>query len=169
MVLIRSVLLTAFWLVVAGAMPALLAELEAEQPLSANYGTDSLIGYINSIPSETAGDQKARHQKIAERRSRPIVIVHRGASAFAPENTLEAYAAAMDHGADGCEVDLRRTADGVLVLFHDEGLERMTDALGRIDQYNYAELLAFRFRSLYGANAGSDGIGAFPGADVPDR
>jgi glycerophosphoryl diester phosphodiesterase len=64
---------------------------------------------------------------------------------------LEAYAAAMDYGADGCEIDIRRTADGVLVMFHDDGLERMTDALGPIHQYTYAELLAVKFRSAYGA------------------
>ena len=93
-----------------------------------------------------------RHKKIAERRSRPVVIVHRGAWAFAPENTLEAYAAAMDYGADGCEIDIRRTSDGVLVMFHDDGLDRMTYALGPVNQYNYAELLAVEFRSAYEAN-----------------
>ena len=41
-----------------------------------------------------------------------IVICHRGNSSAAPENTLEAYAGAMDYGADGCEFDLRRTRDG---------------------------------------------------------
>ena len=75
----------------------------------------------------------------------------RGAWAFAPENTLEAYSAAMDHGADGCEIDLRRTNDGVLVMFHDDGMDRMTDALGRINQHSYAELLAIPFRSVYKA------------------
>ena len=58
-----------------------------------------------------------------------VVMVHRGAAAFAPENTLEAYAAALDYGADGCEVDLRRTADGVLVLFHDDMRAALADVM----------------------------------------
>lgn len=108
--------------------------------------------YIIALPAESSADREARHLKIAARRDGPIVIVHRGASAFAPENTLEAYSAAMDYGADGCEIDIRRTADGVLVLFHDDGLNRMTDAFGRINQYTYRELAAARFRPIYNSS-----------------
>jgi glycerophosphoryl diester phosphodiesterase len=50
---------------------------------------------------------------------RPLVLAHRGASARCPENTLEAFATARDLGADGVELDVRRTADGVLVVHHD--------------------------------------------------
>jgi glycerophosphoryl diester phosphodiesterase len=51
--------------------------------------------------------------------SRPLVFAHRGASAQAPANTLEAFALARTLGADGVELDVRRTADGVLVVHHD--------------------------------------------------
>lgn len=51
--------------------------------------------------------------------SHPLVIAHRGASASAPENTLAAYALAVAQDADGIELDVRRTADGHLVLHHD--------------------------------------------------
>jgi glycerophosphoryl diester phosphodiesterase len=47
------------------------------------------------------------------------VLAHRGASRRAPENTVEAFQAARDLGADGVELDVRRTSDGVLVLSHD--------------------------------------------------
>jgi hypothetical protein len=77
-------------------------------------------------------------------------MVHRGAAAFAPENTLEAFAAAMDHGADGCEVDVRRTLDGVLVLFHDDMLDHLTDGIGVIEQATYYNLLSLRPRFQYG-------------------
>jgi len=50
---------------------------------------------------------------------RPLVLAHRGARRRAPENTLEAFAAARGLGADGVEIDVRRTRDGVLVLHHD--------------------------------------------------
>jgi Glycerophosphoryl diester phosphodiesterase family len=108
----------------------------------------SLKGYIREVPSESSAEREARHRKIAERRAGPIIMVHRGASAFAPENTLEAYAAAIDYGADGCEMDLRRTADGVLVLFHDDMLDHLTDGFGSVNQLTYYELLSLtpRFR-----------------------
>ncbi len=107
-------------------------------------------GYITELPHESAGDREARHARIAERRKGPVVIVHRGASSFAPENTLEAYAAAMDYGADGCEIDIRRTADGVLVLFHDDMLENLTTGFGAVNQLTYYELLCLERRSVYG-------------------
>lgn len=50
----------------------------------------------------------------------PLVIAHRGASAHAPENTLSSISLALDLGADVVECDLRRTADGEIVLYHDE-------------------------------------------------
>jgi len=54
-------------------------------------------------------------------------IAHAGASSIAPQNTLVAGQAAHDAGADVWGVDVRRTADGILVLMHDEALERTTD------------------------------------------
>jgi glycerophosphoryl diester phosphodiesterase len=51
--------------------------------------------------------------------ARPLVLAHRGASRRAPENTVEAFQIARDLGADGVELDVRRTRDGVLVLSHD--------------------------------------------------
>lgn len=54
------------------------------------------------------------------------VIAHRGASAYAPENTPTAFALAVDHGADVLELDVRTTADGELVVLHDPTLARTT-------------------------------------------
>lgn len=54
----------------------------------------------------------------------PLVIAHRGASAYAPENTLRAFALAADQGADMCELDVQPTADGQLAVFHDDTTER---------------------------------------------
>lgn len=58
---------------------------------------------------------------------RKILIAHRGASAYAPENTLPAYRLAIEQGADYVEQDLQVTRDGVLVCLHDVTLERTTD------------------------------------------
>jgi glycerophosphoryl diester phosphodiesterase len=49
------------------------------------------------------------------------ILAHRGASRAAPENTLVAFATAADQGADGVELDVHRSADGVLVVHHDAG------------------------------------------------
>jgi hypothetical protein len=161
----RRILLRAAPLLLLGAGPVTGQDSDRSGPVRAglpcatanaarspaNAAATQRSGYITSIPPEAPDDREARHGQVARRRAGPIVIVHRGAWAFAPENTLEAYVAAMDCGADGCEIDIRRTADGVLVMFHDDGLDRMTDALGRINQHTYAELLAIRFRPGSGA------------------
>jgi glycerophosphoryl diester phosphodiesterase len=55
-------------------------------------------------------------------RRTPLVIAHRGASAVARENTLEAFERAIAMGADAIEFDVRRTADGVIVVHHDAGI-----------------------------------------------
>ncbi|MFY9588262.1 MAG: glycerophosphodiester phosphodiesterase [Actinomycetota bacterium] len=60
------------------------------------------------------------------------VIGHRGAAAFAPENTLESIAAALSAGADGVEIDVRMSSDGVLVLMHDPDVARTTNGTGRV-------------------------------------
>jgi len=75
-------------------------------------------------------------------------VAHHGASARAPENTLAALAAAVADGADLVGFDVRRTQDGVLVLLHDETLDRTTDARlvyprrapGRVADFTLAEL-----------------------------
>jgi glycerophosphoryl diester phosphodiesterase len=80
---------------------------------------------------------------------RPIQAAHRGASAYAPENTLAATALAVALGCDLVEVDLQRSRDGVLVLLHDTTLARTTDAQQvfpdrapwRVGDFTHAELL----------------------------
>ncbi len=57
------------------------------------------------------------------RPARPLVIAHRGASAYRPENTPSAYALAIEQGADMIEIDLHRTRDGAIVVTHDAELE----------------------------------------------
>src|SRR5262245_21240877 len=117
--MVHQIRLTILVLLVAGATslsPSIArAQLRAEKPVR---------GYIDTIPPETPQERAVRHLRVAERRNGPCIMVHRGMSAAAPENTLETYAAAMDYGADGCEMDLRRTSDGVIVLFHDDMLDR---------------------------------------------
>ena len=66
-------------------------------------------------------------QRLNPPRATPRVIAHRGARAFAPENTLTAFEKAARLSADGVELDVQLTADGHLVVVHDETLERCSN------------------------------------------
>jgi glycerophosphoryl diester phosphodiesterase len=74
------------------------------------------------------------------------VIAHRGSSARAPENTLAAFRAALEDGADGVELDARLTADGVVVVMHDDDVARTTNGTGRVSEMSFEQLRALRVR-----------------------
>lgn len=76
-----------------------------------------------------------------------INYAHRGASEYAPENTLSSFYLGLLQGANGIETDVRRTKDGILVLFHDGTLDRVSNVSGKISEYTYEELLSVR---IYG-------------------
>ncbi len=67
-------------------------------------------------------------------------IAHRGASGAFPENTLGAFRAAIDAGADMCELDVQLSRDGAIVVIHDETVERTTDGTGEVAELTVAEL-----------------------------
>lgn len=69
-----------------------------------------------------------------------VVYAHRGASGYAPENTLEAFKLAMDMGADGFELDVHLSRDGELIVMHDEKVDRTTNGTGRIMDMTLEEL-----------------------------
>lgn len=68
------------------------------------------------------------------------IIAHRGASAYYPENTLVSFEGAIALGADMAELDVQLTADGKVVVFHDEKISRCTNGRGRISDYTFSEL-----------------------------
>lgn len=78
-----------------------------------------------------------------------LVWAHRGASAYAPENTLPAFEKAVEMKADGIELDVQMTKDGELVVIHDERLERVSDGKGYVKDYTYAELLKLNFNQKF--------------------
>ena len=69
-----------------------------------------------------------------------LAIAHRGASGRAPENTHASFAAALELGAEAIELDCQLSADGELVVIHDETLERTTDGRGPVGDRTWAEL-----------------------------
>ena len=70
----------------------------------------------------------------------PRVIAHRGASAYAPENTLAAIRTAADMGVTWVELDVKLTKDNIPVIFHDDTLERTTNGHGNIADILYEDL-----------------------------
>lgn len=75
------------------------------------------------------------------RMSAPLHIAHRGGALVAPENTLFAFRQAVEkYATDMIETDVQRTKDGVVVVFHDDTLDRCTDMKGPINQVTWAEL-----------------------------
>lgn len=71
---------------------------------------------------------------------RPRIFAHRGGGALGPENTIAAFDRGLAAGADGLELDIRLSADGIAVVCHDETLDRTTDASGAVSARTVAEL-----------------------------
>ncbi|MCG3089559.1 glycerophosphodiester phosphodiesterase [Sporosarcina cyprini] len=69
-----------------------------------------------------------------------FLVGHRGASAYAPENTLASFGLAEDLGADYIELDIHETKDGQLVVMHDKDVSRTTEGHGDIETYTLKEL-----------------------------
>ncbi len=88
----------------------------------------------------------------------PVAVAHRGGAGEAPENTLEAFEIAITLGYTYIETDAHLTRDGVLVAFHDERLDRVTDRRGAIAELGIAEVEA----ADAGYRFSPDGGGSFP-------
>lgn len=71
---------------------------------------------------------------------RPFVMAHRGFSLSGLENSLAAFGAAVDLGVTHLETDVQASSDGVLLAFHDDTLDRVTDRTGRIADLPYGEI-----------------------------
>lgn len=75
----------------------------------------------------------------------PKVIAHRGASAYAPENTMPAFELAYNMGARGLELDVHLTKDGRVVVIHDDTVNRTSNGSGSVNELTYEELLSLDF------------------------
>lgn len=98
-------------------------------------------------------------QSLLRHGAAPVVIAHRGASASRPENTLPAFTAALAAGALWIETDVQPTADDVLVLLHDDDVDRTTDGTGPIRSLPWREVAALDAGSWFGPE--------FTGTTVP--
>jgi len=70
----------------------------------------------------------------------PLILAHRGASAYAPENTIAAFLLARELGADGIELDVQLTQDKIPIVIHDDTVERTTDSKGRVSELTIAQI-----------------------------
>jgi glycerophosphoryl diester phosphodiesterase len=92
----------------------------------------------------------------------PLAIAHRGGAIEHLENSLPAFEACLALGYRYLETDVRVTADGVLVVFHDATLERVTDLSGRVDQLPWAEVAKARIGGREPILRLEDLLGAWP-------
>ncbi|MDA2930008.1 glycerophosphodiester phosphodiesterase [Acidobacteria bacterium AH-259-O06] len=110
--------------------------------------------------------------------TKKTVVAHRGASAYAPEHTLEAYRLAIEQGADYVEEDLQITKDGVLVCLHDLTLERTTNVeevfphrYRQVERHGVTEkhwfIFDFTLEEVKQLDAGSWFDKRFAGAQIP--
>lgn len=90
---------------------------------------------------------------------RPTIYAHRGASAYAPENTLAAFQLALRQGADAIELDAKLSADAQVVVIHDQTVDRTTDGQGKVNQLT--------LRQLKELEAGSHFDSSFRGEQIP--
>ena len=78
-----------------------------------------------------------------------VIYGHRGASGYAPENTLEAFELAAKMGVAGVELDVHIAKDGELVVAHDERIDRVANGTGLICEMTTAELKKFKFNNTH--------------------
>jgi glycerophosphoryl diester phosphodiesterase len=104
---------------------------------------------------------------------RPQVFAHRGGCDLGPENTIAAFDIGMGTGADGLELDVHLSADGVVVVHHDRTLDRTTNASGPVAARTAAELAqvdaGYRFERGGAFPFRGQGIGVSTLADVLQR
>jgi hypothetical protein len=110
-------------------------------------------------PCESAAQAAERHGRVAARRrdgvADPMVMVHHPVREYGYETTLEAYRSSFELGADGHDLDIRATRDGVAVLFHDDFSDAGVKLFTRIEEHDYAALqqAAVRHPAPFGADA----------------
>jgi len=78
-----------------------------------------------------------------------LKIAHRGAKAYEPENTLQAFQKALDLNSDGIELDVHLSADEHIIVIHDETIDRTTNGKGLVNDFTLAELKSYLIDGKY--------------------
>ena len=90
-----------------------------------------------------------------------LILAHRGASGYAPENTMAAFRLAYQQKADGIELDVHLTADGEVVICHDDTLERTSTGSGELRKKPLAELQQYDFGAWFSDQYRNEKIPSF--------
>lgn len=96
----------------------------------------------------------------------PVIVGHRGTTTFGPENTIAGFLAAVEHGAQLLEMDIRTTKDGHLVVIHDASVDRTTDGEGLVRRMTLEEIKKLDAGSWFDAKFGGERVPTF--AEVLD-
>lgn len=118
---------------------SLVVDLERQKLKLIRFGA----GEDREVSFARNGERMGLYKKIAgqKRKERPVKIwAHRGASSHAPENTMPAFELAYRLGADGIELDVQLTRDGIPVVIHDETVDRVSDGTGWVKDYTLDEI-----------------------------
>lgn len=99
--------------------------------------------------------------------TKPLIVAHRGASALAPENTLVAFAKAVEDGAEGLEFDVRLAKDAVPVVIHDEVLSRVASMEKAVADLTSIELQSIDVGSWFNLKNPQRSNAAFSAETVP--
>src|SRR5439155_273566 len=156
------------------ALGAAHVEREPHHQPAGGVGGEQRAQGLEIAPAPHAPDHPQPLRRDAE------LFAHRGASGLIPENTLDAFAAGLKTGAERLELDVHATSDGVVVVLHDETLERTTDGTGPVRALSLAVVArldaGYRFRAPDGTYPYRDrGLGvptlaalleAFPGVPL---
>jgi len=78
-----------------------------------------------------------------------LKIAHRGAKAYEPENTLQAFQKALDLHSDGIELDVHLSSDGHIIVIHDETIDRTTNEKGLVNTFSLSEIKSFLIDGKY--------------------
>jgi len=116
----------------------------------------TMLTACSSSPPSTSARTHAdylRDYLLDESNPYVMVVAHRGCWHEAPENSIESIEVCIDSGVDMVELDVRATADGVLVLMHDSTVDRTTTGSGKISGISFAELRTFLLRETAGGDA----------------
>jgi glycerophosphoryl diester phosphodiesterase len=120
------------------------------------YGiTSAVVLFAVLSCSSTISDHSGRAERILEEINNPnseyvVVISHRGDWRNYPENSIPAIDSAIRMGVDIMELDVKMTKDSVLVLCHDQTINRTTNGKGRVSDITYDSLMTFRLKRSHG-------------------
>lgn len=139
--------------------------------------TSILTGCMVTISSsaEVLADQDHRARPPSEQHTKPVyeraglpgVIAHRGASQIAPENTYPSFREAINNGADRIEMDVQRTKDHRLVIFHDRSLRRTTNVEDVYPKLKTPSVGDLPYKKLRKLDAGRWKAGRWKGTKIP--